>query len=177
MENKNKTIMDYCEADVRIVTNNKRITTGVVMLIIGIIMLVSGFVFLKGSQAVEMLLLVTGAVLAVVGLVFMFTSKTMFISAQTQSRMTKSEYFFNGADLIKLTEMFTSRNMEALRDMKVVPDSGLKMECLMSEDKEFVALLLEKYEPFSFFPVSGVQKFTNDEARKVYDVVMSLKQQ
>ena len=175
MENSNKkeSIYDFCSEEINKVTDMSNIVLNVVFLIIGIILLVIGIVW-KGNNSISLSLLVCGATLAVLGLVMIFSGKKKYVLKSTDQKIKKNEVFFDESSVSSLTKMFDTHNFENLSKIQSVDNTGVKIEYLTTSDGNYFSMVLLKYVPYNFEPISDVIKYQNEDAKKMRDCLKDI---
>ena len=116
------------------------------------------------SSTLSMALMVGGTVLFLWAVFRFFWRSKEWVYAPTGSVAEEGASFFDACDLQALTDTLEKKDFGTKNDVKVKPNGNVRMDYMISRDKEFVAVQLFRFIPYTYEPASSVFYFTGEDA-------------
>lgn len=140
-------------------------------LILSACMLLAGIMFFYLSSRLEdatstlgMLLLVGGTALLVFGVFCLFFKSKKVVYSPTGSEIKNKSLFFDFMHFDELAAMLKTESFAGNKNLSIVHAGNVRMDLSVSQDKEFAAVQLFQYIPYTYNPVSPVYYFTGVSA-------------
>lgn len=156
-------------------TNFSAIVTAVVLLILGIATFSFAFLIEKTSMTISMLLLVIGAILVGYGTHCFFHKNKKKIYSPTGSEVKEKILFFdieNKKSLLDCLEKGIFKNHGSIFSN---PNGRVRLDTLYSADGKFAAIQLLEFEPYSFYPVSPIYYYKEEQAGDLQTFISKIK--
>ena len=99
--------------------------------------------------------------------------KRIFLKA-TGERVREYELFFDVRDYGRLSSAIETKQFADISRLKQFTNdnSGIKMEMLVSDDRQYLTVQLSQYKPFSYDVASPLLTFQGDDAQKLSDELL-----
>ncbi len=139
----------------------------VAMMVAGILIFASIFEMNDRTSTISMGLMVLGTALILLGVFRLFWKSKEIVYLPTGSVAREHSMFFDLKYIGKLTEMIKNGNLDSEAGVKSEPSGNVRMDIMISQDNEFVALQLFQFVPYTYTPVTSIRYFTGGEAAAV----------
>lgn len=107
-------------------------------------------------------------VLALGVAVYLFLAQRQkMIDTVSGSTLSKDHIFYSASDLHNIKVSLANRNFKGLSDIQRQPDGNVQLAFLYSKDRKYIAIQVQKYEPFEYKPYSEIYVFRGDEAERL----------
>lgn len=139
--------------------------------------LVSSFLGLSGVVAVivsvcmdeltitlNMALLTVGTILLLVALYRIFWKSTEVVYIPTGSVISEGTRYMDSCDLTELTRLIEDRNFSLSLRMTFKQSGNGRLDYLISKDRQFAAVQLFRFIPYTYEPTTQVYYYTGDDA-------------
>lgn len=165
MENKVLDIYGLCGEDITKKFYSKVVLNSILVILLGVAFLVLGIMDLLGD-GMSSLMVVLGVVTFIVAVVMLMAHGKRFFYQRTGSLLHKKEIYIAEKSYNDVVTIFEKNSFDNVDKISCVEKSSLRMVFLLSEDRKYLAAVLERYVPFHFSPVSDVIKFQDSEAEE-----------
>ena len=139
------------------------------MVVVGFGILYSSFQIEDNSSTLAMLLMVAGSALLLAGIFRFFWKTKQLVYAPTGSGMKERTMFYGSAVLDQLEHLIESGDFSnnTFRKLKSSSSGNVRLDVLISNDANFVALQLFQFVPYTYTAVTPVVYFSGENAREV----------
>ncbi|MEN6618569.1 MAG: hypothetical protein ABFC28_03600 [Rikenellaceae bacterium] len=108
-----------------------------------------------------------GIALIVIGIILFIVKFKRTVYEKTGSTIKSHYYFIQKEKLAQLESMLSEENFKDAMPVKFESDGNAKVELISSEDKQFLAVQLLEYVPFSYNPYTSILYFTDNKATEL----------
>lgn len=165
----------YSTPDIKRSANYTSITTAIITLIVGILLLLFPIFFEGTNQAIISVLMMIGIALIIFsGFRLIWRSKSV-VYLPTKSTIKEEDFYFDSKCYQTLNSVVTTGNHDLVAQLRAQSGGACKLVVLYSKDKQFIALQILKYEPFSYVPQDEVYSFKDKVAEKLIDAIQTAK--
>lgn len=172
MENKVLDIYGLCGEDITKKVYSKVVLMSLLVVLLGVAFLVLGVMDFLG-EGISSLMVVLGVVTLIIAVVMLMAQGKKFFYKKTGSLLHKKEIYIAEKCFNDVVSIFERNSFDNVEKISSVEKSSMRVVFLLSEDRKYLAAVLEKYVPFNFSPVSDVIKF-QDEAAEEFGNKMSI---
>lgn len=137
------------------------------MLMGGIFFFVLTFELQEHSSAVSMALMVTGTGFFLWGVFRLFWKTKQTIYLPTGSEVKERSVFFDLKDMEQLTQMVNTGDFSVGSNIRRAVSGNVRMDLILSADRQFAAVQLFRFVPYTYQPVTSVRYFTGGDAAAV----------
>lgn len=116
------------------------------------------------SSTLSMVFMAGGTILFLWAIFRFFWRSKEWVYAPTGSVTKEGACFFDVCDLQNLTHALEQKGFEAPNEVKVKASGNVRMDYMISRDREFVAVQLFRFVPYTYQPASAVFYFTGKDA-------------
>lgn len=145
-------------------THVSRLLFSVAMLLVGVLV----FVFVLGEDhrppALTMLLMVIGTALVLSGLFCLFWKSKVMVYAPTGSVTKEHSLFFDLKYIDRLREGIEKGSLSAEAGIKSEGSGNVRMDVILSQDNQFVAIQLFQFVPYTYVPITAIYYYIGVEA-------------
>ncbi len=174
-QSNNATTVAYPHPDIAKRTNFAGLLISSVMILAGIFGFLATFQLEDKSSTLGMGLLVLGSALFLGGIFRLFWKSKQLIYKPTGSVTKAESYFFDLKNMDKLKGMVNSGTFSSDTNLKCEASGNLRLDVMISEDKQFAAVQLFQFVPYVYNTITPVQYFTNGEASAVAAFLLKCK--
>jgi len=118
----------------------------------------------ENASALTMVFLLSGTILIIWGAFRLVWKSKEIVYAPTGSVTREKSFFFDLKYLDDLKNCITSGQFSLSNDLKSEDNGNIRMDVILSEDKNFAAVQLFQFVPYAYNPVTSVHYYTNGEA-------------
>lgn len=137
-------------------TSASSLTYSIVMLLIGIGAFGSTFQLEDRSSTLSMALMVVGTVLFLIGTFRLFWKSKQIVYLPTNSVAKEFSVFFDLKYLDKLKGIVASETFSTDTDLHCENSGNVRMDIILTEDKQFAAVQLFQFVPYNYQAVTSV---------------------
>ncbi|WP_294474310.1 hypothetical protein [uncultured Bacteroides sp.] len=163
----NATLFASSHPDIVKRTSVSKVLFSALMLLVGVLAFASTFELEDKSSTVSMALMVLGTGLFLMGIFRLFWKSKEVVYMPTGSVAKERSLFFDLKHMDTLTDLVNSGSFSANSGLKSEVSGNLRMDVILSEDKNFAAVQLFQFVPYTYQPITSVQYFTNEQASSV----------
>lgn len=116
------------------------------------------------SSTMSMVLMSVGTILILWAVFRFFWGSKEWVYAPTGSVTKEGSCFFDVCDLQTLTHALEKKDFEAKNNVPVKTNGNVRMDYMISQDKNFAAVQLFRFIPYTYEPASSVLYFTGEDA-------------
>lgn len=156
-------------------TNHSAIITAVVLLVLGIATFSFAFLIEKSSMTISMLSLVAGAILVGYGTHWFFHKNKKKIYSPTGSEVKEKIMFFDIESKKLLLNCLENGIFKHHDSIFSNPNGRVRLDTLYSTDGKFTAIQLMEFEPYSFYPVSPIYYYKEEQAGDWHTFISQIK--
>lgn len=145
--------------------------TNVPALVIGNIACVLGIVLffiqkMCTSTALAYVLIFIGIVLVCYGAFQAVWQSKKWFYMPNNSIISCHDYYYGADDFTTLKAALESKNLNAMKKIKVQSDGNVRLRVIKSKDNQFAAAQIFRYIPFEFRPESKIAVMKDAEAKE-----------
>lgn len=133
-------------------------------ILIGLAALISSNRFEEQASPLTIVLLLSGTILVILGVLRLVWRGKEVVYTPTGSVTREKSFFFDLKYLDDLKNSVTTGQFTLATDMKSETNGNIRMDIIVSEDKQFAAVQLFQFVPYAYNPVTSVCYYTNGEA-------------
>ncbi len=174
-QSNNATAVAYPHPDIVKRTSLSGLIISGVMILAGILVFFATFHLEDKGSALGMGLMVLGSGLFLGGVFRLFWKSKQLVYLPTGSVTKAESYFFDLKNMDKLKGMVNSGTFTGDTNLKCEASGNLRLDVMISEDKQFAAVQLFQFVPYVYNTVTPVQYFTNGEASDVAAFLLKCK--
>ena len=139
----------------------------IIVIIAGIVSGMGAMYFEDPNSAMPSLLITLSAIFIIGGIIKLVISHTVYIYKPTKSLLKLKTIYFPNNSCDELQNCLSSNRFDEISSIKQEKNHGLKLEVLVSKDKQFIAVQILQYIPYNFEPISPITCYFNDNAQKL----------
>ena len=139
----------------------------VITIIAGILLGMGAMCFEDPNSAIPSFLVSLSAIFIIGGIIKLVLSHTVYIYKPTNSRIKLKTLYFPNNSCDELQSCLTSNRFDEISSIQQEKNHGLKLEVLISKDRQFIAVQILQYIPYNFEPISPIISYFNDNAQKL----------
>ena len=132
--------------------------------ILGIFLLFFVFTFHDQSSSLNMALMIVGTLMLLYGVFRIFWNSQELVYLPTGSKTSGGSLFFDLKNLPALTNCVEQHRFDEQSGFKSVGNGNVRMDFLLSQDKQFAAIQLFQFIPYTYTPVTSVVYLKGDDA-------------
>lgn len=137
------------------------------ILLVGVLAFVSTFEMEDRSSTLSMGLMVLGTGMFLIGIFRLFWKSKEVVYVPTGSVAKEQSVFFDLKHMEQLKEMVQTGEFSADVKLKGENSGNIRMDVILSEDKNFAAVQLFQFVPYTYNPITSVHYFTNGKASAI----------
>lgn len=137
-------------------TSALSLTFSISMLLVGVAAFALTFQLEDRSSTLSMALMVIGTVLFLIGTFRLFWKSKEIVYLPTNSVAKEFSVFFDLKYLDKLTEIINSGKFLANADLHCENSGNIRMDIILTQDKQFAAVQLFQFVPYNYQAVTSV---------------------
>ena len=145
-------------------TSVSSLTYSIAMLLVGLGSFASTFQLEDRSSTLSMALMVVGTVLFLIGTFRLFWKSKQTVYLPTNSVAKEFSVFFDLKYLDKLSGIITSGNFSSNSELHCENSGNIRMDVILSEDKQFAAVQLFQFVPYNYQAVTSVCYYKEQDA-------------
>jgi len=107
---------------------------------------------------------IIGAILISLGLIILVVKYRRTIYEKTGSPIKFYSKFFEKANLVQIEKILSEESFKDANPIKFDNDGNAKIEYISSEDKQFAAIQVLEYVPFTYEPYTSIYFYSGDKA-------------
>lgn len=107
---------------------------------------------------------IIGAILISLGLIILGVKYRRTIYEKTGSPIKFYSKFFEKANLVQIEKILSEGSFKDADPIKFDSDGNAKIEYIASEDKQFAAIQVLEYVPFTYEPYTSIYFYSGDKA-------------
>lgn len=134
------------------------------ILLVGVLAFVSTFEMEDRSSTLSMGLMVLGTGMFLIGIFRLFWKSKEVVYVPTGSVAKEQSIFFDLKHMEQLKDMVQTGEFPADVKLKGENNGNIRMDVILSEDKNFAAVQLFQFVPYTYNPITSVHYFTNGKA-------------
>lgn len=153
--------------DVEKKTNNVSIISSIVLLFLAVaLFILSGNVESNLGSSTEIFF---GVVAIGIALYLFFAQRKKMIDITTNSVVSRDRIFYNANDLHEIKVALANKSFSGLRKVQRQPDGNVQLVFYFSRDHNYIAVQVQKYEPFEYKPCSEIYVFRGSDAERLIE--------
>ena len=128
----------------------------------------------EAGASIRMAYLVVSFAMFCAALISLLGGKKRIFLKATGERVREYELFFDVRDYGRLSSVIETKQFADISRLKQFTNdnSGIKMEMLVSDDRQYLTVQLSQYKPFSYDVASPLLTFQGDDAQKLSDELL-----
>lgn len=138
----------------------------VLMLGIAVVAAAGGMAYKDPNAAMPTFLFTIAAFLFLAGIVKLCVGRKCYFFRPTGSRMEELTLYFDVKARTDLQNCIEMKRFDELKKLKREKDSGIKVEALVAGDRQFAAIQISEYVPYTYEAVTPVVCYYGEEARR-----------
>jgi hypothetical protein len=146
---------------------------GLLMILIAIGCIVGAKAFEDPNSSMPTCLYTVAAILLLSGIIKICVSRTCYIFNPTKSKLYSKTLYFDAKDEIELRNSLEMKKIEGLKALTKKKDGVIKLELMLTNDGQYVALQLFEYIPYAYEAVSPVWCYYEGDAQQLAAFVKS----
>ncbi len=121
------------------------------------------------NSALPTFLYTAAVCLLLVGVVKFFTGNKVYVFLPAGSNLKKERVYFDAKERQPLFDSIEDRRFESLKRLKRLANTGIRLDVLYAGNREFAAVQLLEYVPYTYETATPVICYYGEEARKFID--------
>lgn len=159
MEANSENIFSANAHDIKKIKNKKHSIYSILIALFGVILFIVTPLFIADNTSASYLLLITLAVVLIVfGIVRFAFGGNEYIYTQTKSKLEQVSLFFKPGESQSLMYAIETGNFDSIHKLQGQENSGLRLDMLISKDKQFATCQIFAWIPYNYQAVSTVYK-------------------
>lgn len=134
------------------------------LVILGLVALISSNRLEEDATPLTIVLMLSGTILIILGVLRLVWKGKEVVYLPTGSVTRERSFFFDLKHLDALKDSVTTGRFSLASDMHSEVNGNIRMDVIVSEDKQFAAVQLFQFVPYAYNPVTSVCYYTNGEA-------------
>lgn len=154
--------------------------TNIVSLVAGLLLIALAVVLFVMSGKVESNLgssteVFFGVIAIGVALYLVLGQRNKMVDMTTDSVVSKDHIYFGTNDLHDIKVALANNDFDGFDNVRRQPDGNVQVIFYFSRDNRYIAIQVQKYEPFEYKPCSEVYVFRGDDAERLIGKLKSSK--
>jgi len=112
-----------------------------------------------------------GVIAVGIALYMLLAQSKKMVDTTTGSVVSKDHIYYDITDLHTIKVALANKSFKGLRDIKRQPDGNIQLVLYFSRDNRYIAVQVQKYEPFEYKPYSEIYIFRDNDAEKLIEVL------
>ncbi len=133
----------------------------VLVALAGVLFVLSGDVESNIGSSTEVFL---GVVSIFIALYMIFGQRKKLVETTTGSVVSKDHIYFNPNDLHDIKVALANKDFDGFDNVRRQPDGNVQVIFFFSRDSRYIAIQVQKYEPFEYKPSSEIYVFRGGDA-------------
>lgn len=148
------------------------ILSSILVVLAGVLFVMSGNVESNLGSSTEVFF---GVVAIGVALYLIFGQRNKLVDTSTGSVVSKDHIYFSANDLHGIKVALANKDFDGFDNVQRQPDGNVQVIFYFSRDNRYIAIQVQKYEPFEYKPCSEVYVFRGDDAERLIGKLKSSK--
>ncbi len=166
----NQTTQYPCGTDIIQKYDSKSIILSILLILTGIAVFSLTFIMDKENESiVPLLLMACGCALTLYGIIRILGKSTRTVYAPTGSSLKEHQLYFAPEHLKALQSGLAVNHIPTEIKQAAFENTTVRMDVLLSEDKQFARLQLMHYENYIFHPVTEVLYYNSPQSEQIHD--------
>lgn len=144
----------------------------VLVALAGVLFVMSGNVESNLGSSTEVFF---GVIAIGIALYLIFGQRNKLIDTSTGSVVSKDHIYFSANDLHGIKVALANKDFDGFDNVRRQPDGNVQVIFYFSRDNRYIAIQVQKYEPFEYKPCSEVYVFRGDDAERLIGKLKSSK--
>lgn len=116
------------------------------------------------SSTINMLLLTLGTIFLLVALYRFFWKSTEIVYIPSGSKISEGSCFFDSCDFEDLADAMICRNFSLSKKVALKQNGNIRLDYLVSKDRQFAAVQLFRFVPYAYEPATEVYYYMGNDA-------------
>lgn len=121
------------------------------------------------SSTLSIVLLTLGTIFLLVAIYRFFWRSKERIYIPTGSVVYDSNYYFDISDTEQLAAILEKGDFSHQNGIELKMSGNLRMDCMMAKDRNFIAVQLYRFVPYTYEPMTPIYHFTGEQASQLMD--------
>lgn len=132
--------------------------------LLGIAAVISSLNMDDSSSTLSMAMLTLGAILIFMAIYRIFWKSTEVVYIPTGSVVSDGSCYMDSCDLSEMNRLMDSKNFSLSTRMTFKQSGNGRLDYLISKDRQFAAVQLFHFVPYTYEPASPIYYYTGDDA-------------
>lgn len=142
------------------------------LMLVGLAALIASNRLEEHAALSTIVLMLSGTILIIFGVLRLVWKGKEVVYLPTGSIAREKSFFFDLKHLEALKDSVTTGRFSLAADAYSELNGNIRMDVIVSEDKQFAAVQLFQFVPYAYNPVTSVCYYTNGEATALFSFLM-----
>lgn len=147
--------------------NGSSVMSALALFAIGGLTFMSTFAITDRSSALSIGLGVLGITFMTWGVFYFLNKRKEEVYEPTNSAVAKQSFYFNLRDLDELKQFVASGDTVSVSNVNAQQGGNIRMDVLETKDRQFVAVQLLQFVPYTYQPITSTCYYVGDEAERI----------